>query len=348
MTDARAGIELDVDVLGEWIGDRLPGAGRPIVAERLGAESGIANALYFVRRGGHEWVLRRPPAVKNHPSAANTEREWRILQALEGTTVPHPAPLLFCDDPDVIGATFMIMGKVDGFTPGMGLPGWITSDPGAAHALAMAYVDGLVELSKVDWVAGGLEGLGKPEGFLERQVSRWLGQLDGYRVREIPEERFLCDWLEANRPAMSPAAIMHGDYSPYNVMVGNEPPVRLAAIIDWDTGTIGDPLLDIGHLLARWVEPGEEGPLGSRGADGVHGYPTRKEMAERYADATGRDVTAMPYYEALALFKLGVILEGGHSRAVKAGVATADDPVSGASATRLFAVAAEFARGQRL
>ncbi|MGE0881099.1 MAG: phosphotransferase family protein [Acidimicrobiia bacterium] len=346
MSDARAGIELDVDVLNLWIGDRLPGHGEPLTAQRLGEGSGIANALYFIRRGGHEWVLRRPPAIKNHPSAANTEREWRILQALEGTTVPHPQPMLFCKDPEVIGATFMIMGVVRGFTPGSGVPDWITSNPGHMRDLAFAYVDGLIELQKVDWVAGGLEGLGKPEKFLERQVSRWLGQLDGYRVRDIPEEKFLAEWLEANRPEMSPAAIMHGDYSPFNVMVPNEPPVRLAAVIDWDTGTIGDPLLDIGHLLARWVHPGEFGPLGNDSGNHAS-YPTRREMADRYADGTGRDLGALPYYEALALFKLGVILEGNYARAFKAGVPDSENRMTD-SAPRLFKVAAEFARGERV
>lgn len=342
MVDAREGIDLDVKRLEDWIGDRLGGTDEPLAAERLGAEAGIANALYILSRGGKRWVLRRPPAIKNHPSAANTEREWRILRALEGSSVPHPKPELFCDDPSVIGATFMIMGMVDGFTPGVEIPDWISSDESALHQLGMAYVDGLVELQKVDWVAGGLEGLGKPDGFLERQVARWMAQLDGYRVREIPEEKFLAEWLEANRPQMSPAAIMHGDYSPYNVMVANEPPVRLAAIIDWDTGTIGDPLLDIGHLLGRWVEPGEECPLGHEPLP--PGYPTRKEMADRYQQGSGRDLSALPYYAALSLFKLGVILEGTHARATKAGEPSPmQDTVPG-----LFRVAAEFARGDRV
>ena len=147
----------------------------------------------------------------------------------------------------------------------------------------MAYVDGCAELSKVDWRAGGLEGLGKPEGFLERQVPRWLAQLERYQTRELPELDFVTGWLADNRPAMSPAAIIHGDYSPFNVMVAHEPPTRLAAILDWDTGTIGDPLLDIGHLLARWTEPGEESVIGEQ-AGGTWGYPTRAEMARRYAD----------------------------------------------------------------
>jgi aminoglycoside phosphotransferase (APT) family kinase protein len=340
-------VELDVGALNEWIGERLPGAGEPLSAERMGTVTGQANALFFLRRGGHEWVLRRPPLVKNHPTASDTAREWRILNALVGTPVPHPAPRLFNDDPEVLGTTFMIMDRVHGFTPGGGLPEPFASDARGQWNLAMAYVDGLVELSKVDWVAGGLGALGRPEGFLDRQVNRWRSQLEGYRVREIPEEDFLCDWLERNRPEMSPAAILHGDYSPYNVMAAPDLPARLAAIIDWDTGTIGDPLLDIGHLLARWNEPGETPALRAIAAETARNHPTRAQMARRYAEGTGRDLAALPYYEALALFKLGVILEGTYARAKRAGVPDDDNPM-GQNVVDLFRCAASFARGERV
>jgi aminoglycoside phosphotransferase (APT) family kinase protein len=144
---------------------------------------------------------------------------------------------------------------------------------------------------------------------------------------------------------MSPAGIIHGDYSPFNVMVAPQPPARLAAIVDWDTGTIGDPLLDIGHLLARWTERGEE-PILQPPAGGVEGYPTRAEMAKRYAERTGRDLRALAYYEALALFKLGVILEGTYARQRAAGVPEADN-LMGQLVPQLMRGAAEFARGQR-
>ncbi|HUZ10920.1 MAG TPA: phosphotransferase family protein [Acidimicrobiales bacterium] len=336
---------IDLPRLEDWIGDRLPGAGARLTAERMGEGNGIANALFLLRRDGHEWVLRRPPPVKNHPTASDTGREWRILNALKGTPVPHPTPRLFCEDPAVLGATFMIIDRIHGFTPGVGLEPPFDTDPGARRDLAMAYVDGIVELAGVDWVAGGLEGLGRPEGFLERQVGRWVGQLDGYRTRDLPEEPFLCEWLESNRPTMSPAAILHGDYSPFNVMVAPGTPARLAAIIDWDTGTIGDPLLDIGHLLARWTEPGEEPVLGPP-AGGVESYPSRKEMAARYAERTQRDLSALAYYEALALFKLGVILEGTFARARAAGVPAEENPMA-RSVPALFRTAAAFARGDR-
>jgi aminoglycoside phosphotransferase (APT) family kinase protein len=336
---------LDTTRLDEWIGDRLPGNGQPLTVKRMGTGTGIANALHVVQRGEHRWVLRQPPTVKNHPSASNTLREWRILNALEGSAVPHPTPLAFCDDPDVLGRPFLVMAFVDGFTPGFELAEPFASKPLLRRDLAMAYVDGCADLSMVKWRTKGLADLGKPEGFLERQVSRWLGQLEGYRTRVLPEIDFICDWLNQNTPAMSPAAIIHGDYSPFNVMVAHSPPARLAAILDWDTGTIGDPLLDLGHLLARWTEPGEW-PVITVQAGGCEGYPSRADMAAHYAERTGRDLSALAFYEVLALFKLAVILEGIHAREVNDGLPTAMTTMA-AVVPQLLRGAAEFARGQR-
>jgi aminoglycoside phosphotransferase (APT) family kinase protein len=335
----------DVAALDAWLGDRLPAAGEPLSAERMGVGTGIANALYLLRRGEHAWVLRRPPDVKNDPTASDTAREWRILAALEGTPVPHPRPLLFCDDIAVIGAPFLVMDLVDGFTPGFELPEPFASGWSLRHELAMAYVEGCAALSEVDWQARGLDGLGKPEGFLDRQVPRWLAQLDRYRTRDLPELDFVTAWLASNTPTMSAPAIIHGDYSPFNVMIAPEPPTRLAAIVDWDTGTIGDPLLDIGHLLARWTEPGEE-PVIDVQAGGVDGYPTRTDMAARYAERTGRDLRALAFYEVLALFKLAVILEGSYAREGAAGVPAGERSMVDI-VPRLLRGAAEFARGER-
>jgi aminoglycoside phosphotransferase (APT) family kinase protein len=336
---------VDVPRLEAWLGDRLPGSESPLDVTRLGASLGIANALYVLRRGDHRWVLRRPPAVKNDPSASDTVREWRILNALEGTPVPHPAPRLLCEAVEVLGAPFMIMDIVDGFTPGFELPQPFADDHALRWDLGMAYVDGCAELAKVDWRSRGLEGLGKPDGFLERQVPRWMAQLDRYRTRDLPELAFVTAWLEQNRPSASAPGIIHGDYSPFNVMVAPAPPARLAAIVDWDTGTIGDPLLDIGHLLARWTEPGEEPLIGVQ-AGGVDGYPSRQEMAARYADVSGRDTSSLTDYEVLALFKLAVILEGRYARDHAAGVPDSENMMTN-NVPNLLRGAAEFARGER-
>jgi aminoglycoside phosphotransferase (APT) family kinase protein len=336
---------LDVGALDAWVGDRLGDPAQPLAASPLGTALGMGNALFELRRGDQVFVLRRPPAVVNDKSASNMAREYRILTALDGTTVPHPTAHVLCEDPDVIGAPFLIMDKIDGFTPGFVLPEPFASNSSLRRGLAEAYVDALVELAAVDWRARGLDGLGKPDGFLERQVSRWMAQLERYRVRDLPELDYVTDWLERNRPPMSAPAILHGDYSPFNVMVAPDLPPRLAAVVDWDTGTIGDPLLDIGHLLARWTDPGEE-PVLQVQAGGVENYPTRAELARRYADRSGRDLSALAYYECLALFKLAVILEGTYSRKHTAGVPD-DDNLMATLVPRLTRAAAAFARGER-
>ena len=284
--------------------------------------------------------------MKNDPSASNTLREWRILVALEDTAVPHPKPLLLCEDTDVIGAPFLIMELVDGFTPASSCLSRSPRSRRCATTLGWP-TSTAARISR--WSTGaavGSTGLGKPEGFLERQVPRWLAQFDRYRTRELPELDFLCQWLTDNTPPMSPAAIIHGDYSPFNVMVAPDPPARLAAILDWDTGTIGDPLLDLGHLLARWTEPGERPVLTLQAGDN-EGYPTRAEMAHRYAERTGRDLSALPYYEALALFKLAVILEGRHAQECASGVPAGETSMA-TIVPDLLRGAAEFARGERV
>jgi aminoglycoside phosphotransferase (APT) family kinase protein len=345
VTDSLAqSVTVDSERLTEWVGDRLPGAGL-LELTRIGEGVGVANALFVVSRGGERWVLRRPPNVVNTPGASDISREWRLLSALEGTPVPHPTPILLCEDAEVIGAPFLVMSEVDGFTPVGTLPAPY-NDPQARRSLAFAMVDAIADLSVVEWQTRGLEGLGRPEGFLERQVRRWNRQLDSYRQREVPHIAELSAWLEDNRPEMGAPGIMHGDYSPFNVMASRTRPERLAAVIDWDTGTIGDPLLDIGHLLARWGEPGEEPALERPDLLPREGLPTRAELAARYVERSGRDLSALAYYEVLSLFKLAVILEGGVRRARSNG----DE--AGAEGwirinDRLLRIALEIASGKR-
>lgn len=343
---------IDERSLDDWIGDRLPGFGTPLKLVRMGEGTGVANALYWLRRGDHEFVLRRPPAVVNTPGASDMEREWRILTALDGTDVPHPAPLLLGSATDTpTGGSFLIMSRVDGFTP-IGILSAPYDSADARGHLALAMVDALVALGNVDWKARGLDGLGKPEGFLERQVARWNRQLESYRTREIPGLARVSEWLESNRPTAYDVGLMHGDYSPFNVMASPHDTTRLAAVIDWDTGTIGDPIMDIAHLLARWTEPGEEPAIGSWDiGDGLPehrtGLPTRAEMARRFEDRSGRDLRALPYYQALALFKLAAILEGRTAQAHRVG-----DVITSSTwadmVNRLIECAIQFSTGERV
>ncbi|MXP23520.1 phosphotransferase [Gordonia sp. HNM0687] len=351
MGAAKNTADVDVSTLDEWIADRLPGHGYPLSIEALGNGTGVANQLFWLRRGGHTWVLRAPPAVKDVPSASNMEREWRILTALEGSDVPHPTPLLEgTAEHSPLGSAFIIMAEVDGFTPVGPLPPPYDR-PSSRRDLGFAMVDAVAAIGDLDYRAAGIEDLGRPDGFLERQVARWSGQVDGYRTRDIPGYDKLAHWLNDNRPRTYDVGLMHGDYSPFNVMASPVDTRRLAAVVDWDTGTIGDPLLDIGHLIARWTEPGEQPAIGAWDiGDGVAelraGLPSRAELADRYVERTGRDMSYLPFYQALALFKLASILEGRVARATR----SRDQDTAAtwvAMVDRLVDVAYQFASGTR-
>jgi aminoglycoside phosphotransferase (APT) family kinase protein len=339
-------LSIDISALERWLADRL-GDAAPMQVERMGQETGVGNALYDVRRGDRRMVLRRPPAVKVTASAGNTLREARVLGALAGTDVPHPRLVAVCEDPEVIGASFLLMEHVDGFTAVDPLPDGV-DDPAAKRALGIEIVEGLARLALVDWQAVGLDGFGKPDGFLARQVDRWLWQLDSYRTRDLPNLDDVTDWLRRNLPEPGPIGIVHGDYSMYNTMFSHDRPPRLAAIIDWDTATIGETLVDLGHLLSRWDEPGEAPTsLGSNDMADRTGLPRRHELAERYAHITGHDLSNVLYYEVLSLFKLGCIMEGHHANAISAAAGGDVDPRFVESAPNLLADAARIAQGGR-
>jgi aminoglycoside phosphotransferase (APT) family kinase protein len=241
---------------------------------------------------------------------------------------------------------FLIVERVDGFTPIAPLPPPFDHDPVARRGLGTELVDALAELALVDWWTIGLDGFGKPDGFLARQVDRWLWQLESYRSREIPELDTVADWLRRNLPEPGPIGIMHGDYSMFNVMFAHGAPARLAAILDWDTATIGETLMDLGHVLARWDDVGEEPTaLGSVDNPNRAGLPARAELAARYAERTGFDLSHLRYYEVLSLFKLGCIMEGHYAGAVRQG-----DPTGGRfmnTSLNIVRDAARIARGER-
>ena len=243
-------------------------------------------------------------------------REFRVLRALESTPVPHPTPVAMCADDSVIGAPFYVMARIDGFTPRIPLPSPFADDPAARHDMGIQVVEVLGQLARVDWEREGLVGFGKPDGYLDRQVDRWLGQLERVRERELPSVDEIASWLREHTPAMAQAGIIHGDYQLANVMFEHAAPARVAAVIDWEQSTIGDPLVDLGWLLALWDEPGEVPVRGGdeRRVNQEEGFPTRRELARRYAEVAQRDVDALGWYEVLALFKLACVLEGAYAR----------------------------------
>jgi aminoglycoside phosphotransferase (APT) family kinase protein len=308
---------------------------------------GASNHMFLLEtRPLGRLVLRRPPAVKSSPTAHDVAREHRVLTALEGTSVPHPRAHLLCSDAGVIGAPFLLMEHVEGFVLDGSKP-----PPGGGAArldeLAGMFIDGLAELASVDWQAVGLSGFGRPQGFLERQVDRWLGQLEGYRARPLPLLDFLPRWLADNRPPEGDPGILHGDYQFLNVIFAPSGD-RVAAIVDWEQSTIGDPLLDLGWVLGLWAQPGERSPVSqTTWLSQAPGMPRRQELAARYAARTGRQLGHLNYYEVLALFKLACVLEGSYSRHLSGVSEHGVHADFGWMVPRLLETAAAIARGER-
>jgi aminoglycoside phosphotransferase (APT) family kinase protein len=271
-------------------------------------------------------------------------REHAILAALAATDVPAPRPLALCIDPDVIGAPFLLMEHVDGESVLDRLPSGV--DPVLANAqIGPALVDVLAALHRAPWREIGLAEFGRPEGFLARQVGRWRGQYERYRVRDLPRFDEVGAWLEGHRPPDGPPAILHGDFHLDNCLIDPVPPARVRAIVDWEMATIGDPLLDLGLVLAFWgpERPREAAFPRIQGVSRVAGAPTRAELAARYAERTGRSVGHLPYYMALAFWKLAAIVEGAYAQHLAGELDTAYARALEQDVPRLLDEAAGFA-----
>jgi aminoglycoside phosphotransferase (APT) family kinase protein len=336
---------IDEARLVRWMDDHgVPGAGEPL--EIRAVSGGASNELFALRRGGHRMALRRPP--RNVPEGRNQTmlREYRVMAALSNSDVPHTRAIALCEDREVVGACFTIMDWVDGWTPMGPLPAAFADDAEAQRGLAHELVDGIASLARVDWRAAGLEGFGKPDGFLDRQVDRWLHHLSGFRFREIPGLGEAADWLRRHTPRTFTPGILHGDYQFANVMFHHEKPSRLAAIVDWEMSTIGDPLLDLAWVLMSWRNPDEaEGEMTY--IDTTH-MPTRDELMHRYATRSGLPVDAIDYYIVLARFKMACVLEGGYARYVSGGADNPKMEAFGGVVLEMGRRAAELARSSKL
>ncbi|MFI5041284.1 MAG: phosphotransferase family protein [Acidimicrobiales bacterium] len=293
----------------------LPGAGLPL--EHSFISGGSQNEIFEIRRGDFRCALRRPPRVAPPGRDEGIVREYRIIDALDGTDVPHTAAVALCTDPSVLGCNFYLMGLIDGWSP-VGTSAWpapFDTDPVARRGLAFELVDGIAKLSKVDWRSRGLAGLGRPEGFHDRQVDRWLAFLAGVKTRELPGLDVATAWLAAHRPLDYIPGIMHGDYQFANVMYRHGTPARLAAIIDWEMGTIGDPKLDLAWVVQAWPDDTTEAV--DMGYTDLSGMPSRDELLDYYAKESGRQVEDIDYYVILAKWKLAIVLEQGYTRAIQ-------------------------------
>ncbi len=304
--------------LTDWLDAHVPSLGSgPLKTAIL--SGGTSNVVLTIYRGQGKMVLRRPPAVPPPGAEKGVLREARILTALKGTDVPHPECHGACDDPQVIGAPFYVMDMVDGWAPNLrdekihSLPPFDTLP--YAYGIPFAIVDGLIKLANVDHEAIGLGDYGKPGKFCERQVDRWTGQLASYKERYGYEGRVLAgftqteQWLRANVLQNERRGIIHGDVGTPNMMFRHGPPPRLAAMIDWELSTIGDPMLDLGWFAGGMRDedhPEKIFPIALQDPDL---FPTKQELARYYCAGTGRDIGDFEYFSILARFKSGCLLE---------------------------------------
>jgi aminoglycoside phosphotransferase (APT) family kinase protein len=309
---------LDLDAVQRWMDAYGLGSGAIDAVAPIGG--GTQNVMVRFTRDGRDYVLRRGPEHLRPASNKVISRESTVLRALNGTDVPAPTLIASCDDTSVLGdAVFYLMEPIDGFNAGLELPDAAAGTPSLRRELGFALVDALLSLGRVDHRAVGLTDFGKPEGFLDRQVGRWLGELTshqtlpGYPDVELPHVDQVAGWLSERVPTAWAPGLIHGDFHACNVMFRRDAPA-VAAIVDLEMATIGDPLLDLGWLLATWDLAGapEEfaGNLTRAG-----GLPTADELAERYARGSDRSLDQLPWYTVLACFKLAIILEGTHARA---------------------------------
>lgn len=300
-SDGLSGL-VDVERLGAWLDGQGLAPGAPLEVERLAG--GMSNESFSLRRAAEHWVLRRPANVALAGADRGMQREFRVLSALEGTPVPHPEPLALCTEAEVIGSAFYVMQHVDGFTALEPTPECFKRDAGLQREAALSMLEALGELARVDWRGRGLEGFGHPAGFHERQVARWMRQLESYEARELPGVRGVGRWLAEHQPETWTAGIMHGDYHTGNLLVAPDPPGRVAAILDWENATIGDPLLDLAGFLRLWS------------ASDRAGWASRDELIATWERHSGCGAPELRYYTALSAFRLAVLLEGVYQRSL--------------------------------
>ncbi|MBL8546441.1 MAG: phosphotransferase family protein [Hyphomonadaceae bacterium] len=307
---------VDAGALAAWMDRHALGSG-PIGDEKVLA-GGTQNLLLAFTRDGARYVLRRPSSHARPEANETIRREIQVLSAIAHTDVPHPRLIAACEEPDVLGANFYLMQAIDGFNVTTGMPALHAGSPELRRGMGFALVDGALRLGEVDYTAVGLAGFGRAEGFLERQVGRWRKQFEGYAGLSgwsgvdlaQPVER-VGDWLERNRPSTFKPGILHGDYHLANVMFSNSGP-GLAAIVDWELATIGDPLIDLGWVLTTW--PRSDDPTSMK-IEPWEGFPSADELLAHYRERSERDLSAMDWYVVLACYKLGILLEGTYARA---------------------------------
>jgi aminoglycoside phosphotransferase (APT) family kinase protein len=286
---------------------------------------GHSNVTYLIERSGVEVVLRRPPRPPLPPSAHDVLREARLLRSLRETPARVPQILAVCEDPALIGCPFYVMERIKGEVIVSRVPPALDTS-GERRRIGEELIDALVEIHGVDWQAVGLEGFGKPTGYLERQLRRFSGLWELNKTREIEAVERVASWLGRSIPDSGPATVVHGDFRLGNTMFATYPPAQLVAVLDWEMATIGDPLADLGYLCMMWTER-DDPEVGMREQLGrvtrAEGFATRAELIDLYEQRSGRSMSDIRWYTTLALWKMTVFMEGNYKRAI---AGTTDDP----------------------
>ena len=305
---ARPGEELDPVLVADYLRPRLPRTeGKLEIVQFIG---GRANLTYLLRFGAQEYVLRRPPPPPVAPGAHDMAREYRVLSALHTVFPLAPKTYLFCEDDSVMGVPFFVMERCQGLVIRQDMPPQYLDDLDLQRRIATALVDALADLHQVDFQALGLETLGRPEGFMARQVAGWTRRWERAKPFESPLMEAVTQWINEHIPTSPPASIVHNDYKLDNTMLDAEDPGRLIAIFDWDMCTLGDPLADLGQLLCYWPEAGDSTARieAFPSPTMLPGFLTRAEVVQRYAERTGTDVSHIAFYEAYGLWRTATVV----------------------------------------
>jgi aminoglycoside phosphotransferase (APT) family kinase protein len=308
-TGVRRGEELDLSKLEPFLRSRFPSEPGPLSLQQF--PSGHSNLTYLLHLGDREMVLRRPPFGSKVKTAHDMGREFRVLSGLHSLYVPAPKVLFYCDDESILGVPFYLMEPIHGVILRRDPPAGLSFPPATARRLSESFVENLALLHSLDYAAVGLSDLGKPQGYLERQVRGWIERYHGSKTHDYPEVEKISEWMQQHIPSTGGASLIHNDYKYDNVVLDQGDITKIIGVLDWEMCTIGDPLADLGTTLAYWIDAADPEELHEQrsGPTTYLGSFTREELVEYYAQRTGRDVSQVPFFLTLALFKLAVIVQ---------------------------------------
>ena len=313
----RAGEELNVPALERFLLEQLPELRGPLTVEQF--PGGASNLTYLLRLGNTELVLRRPPFGNRVKSAHDMGREYKVLSKLHKVYGPAPRPLVYCEDESVLGAPFYCMERRHGVVLRRKLPAGLTLNPETLARLNRAFIDNLVAFHHIDYEAAGLGDLGKPAGYVERQVGGWKKRYEACRTDDVPDMEFLMGWFPEHMPPEVAGTLVHNDYKFDNIMLDPNDLTKIVAVLDWEMCTLGDPLMDLGTVLAYWVEA-KDGPalqMHAFGPTPLPGSMTRRELADYYGEKSGYDTSNVLFYYAFGLYKTAVIVQQIYARYVQ-------------------------------